>query len=62
MSDVLFPAKYFRETKAKMVVDSGMNDLVKKNNSTKDCSYILCREQICLNNKIPKGNDINSHI
>ena len=51
-----------RETKAKMVVDSGMNDLVKENDYTKDCRHILyvplCT-QICLNNRIPKPNYTN---
>lgn len=55
MSDILFPAKYFVETKAKTVVDSGMNDLIEKNHYTKNCkSHILCGGQICLTIKLQR--------
>lgn len=41
MSNFLLPAKYLVQTKAKMVVDSRMNDIVKENDYTKDCKRIL---------------------
>lgn len=37
----LLPAKYLGETKAKVAVDSGMNDIVKKNDYTEDYKNIL---------------------
>lgn len=41
MSKFLLPTKYLVQTKAKMVVDSGMNDIVKENDYTKYCKHIL---------------------
>lgn len=41
MSNFLLPAKYLGETKAKVAVHSGMNDIVKKNDYTEDYKHIL---------------------
>lgn len=41
MSNLLLPAKYLGETKAKVAVDSGMNDIVKKNDYTEHYTLIL---------------------
>ena len=41
MSNLLLPAKYLGETKAKVAVDSGMNDIAKKNDYTEDYTHIL---------------------
>ena len=41
MSNFLLSAKYLGETKAKVAVDSWMNDTVKKSDYTEDYKHIL---------------------
>ena len=53
----MLPPKYLGETKAKMVVGSRINDLIKENGSTEDCTPIPR-----LYNKTLKENDIESQL